>query len=85
LHKSLRKFHKVLLGSTLDFHPGDAYKLLRGEIEQWMKVQRVTQKASVKLDNLHNGWKIGSYPESGMQGTCTMDEKLDENGWNLIV
>jgi hypothetical protein len=20
-----------------------------------------------------------------MQGTCTMDEKLDKNGWNLIV
>jgi len=22
--------------------------------------------------------KIGSYPKSGMQGTCTMDEKMDE-------
>ncbi len=63
LHNSLRKLHKVLLGISLDFHAGDAYKLLPGEIIQWMKIQRVTQKASVKLDNLHSGWKIGSYPK----------------------
>jgi hypothetical protein len=85
LHNSLRKLHKVLLGSSLDFHAGDAYELLPRKIAQWIKIERVTQKASVKLDKLHSGWKIGIYPKSGMQGTCTIDENLDENGWNLIV
>jgi hypothetical protein len=85
LHNSLRKLHKVLLGISLDFHAGDAFKLLPGEIAQWMKIQRVTRKAFVKLENLHSGRKIGSYPKSGMQGSCTMDENLDENVWNLIV
>jgi hypothetical protein len=63
LHNSWRKLHKVLLGSSLDFHAGDAYELLPGKIAHWMKIQRVTQKASVKLDNLHSGWKTGSYPK----------------------
>jgi len=56
----LRKLHKVLLGSSLDFHAGDAHELLPGKIAQWIKIQRVTQKASVKLDKCTVDEKLGA-------------------------
>jgi hypothetical protein len=77
----LRKLHKDLLGSSLDFHAGDAYELLPGEIAQWMKIQRVTQKAFVNWTTSTVDENLGATPKVACKELAQWMEtwmKMDE-------
>ncbi len=44
LHNSLRKLRKVLLGSSLDFHAGDAYELLPRRLHNRLKSRELLRR-----------------------------------------